>query len=152
MNNVGPVNGAHQMKTGHEFVNELFASDNEEEEEEDQQRLDEAEYYRDQTSITDNGMIDREDSGALNPFGEQAQMKSSKKNVKFPKEQAEFKLSSHNIILNLSKYTLRNIIMLLCDEAVSGRFVNCILKQKFANCFYFLTMNTKGIFTRTKTS
>ena len=128
MNNVGPVNGAHQMKTGHEFVNELFASDNEEEEEEeDQQRPDEAEYYRDQTSITDNGMIDREDSGALNAFGEQTQMRSSKKNVKFPREQAEFKLSSHNIILNLSKYTLRNIIMLLCDEAVSGRFVNCNL-------------------------
>ena len=125
MNNVGPINGAHQMKTGQEFVNELFASDNEEEEEEEEMhRLDEAEYYRDQTSITDNGMIEQEDSGVLNPLVENpnAHLKSSKKSVKFPKEQAEFKLSSHNIILNLSKYTLRNIIMLLCDEAVSVLF------------------------------
>ena len=123
MNNVGPINGAHQLKTGHEFVNEIFASDNEEEEEEEP-RLDEAEYYRDQTSITDNGMIDQEDSGVLNPLRENsnAHMKSSKRNVKFPKEQTEFKQSSHDIILNLSKYTLRNIIMLLCDEAVSIKF------------------------------
>ena len=125
MNNIGPINGAHQLKSGKEFVNELFASDNEEEVQEEEQGADEAEYYRDQTSITDNGMLDAEDS-ILNQPGENGQMKGSKKSVKFPKEQSEFKISSHNIILNLSKYTLRNIIMLACDEAVSF-FVSCLI-------------------------
>ena len=116
MNNIGPVNGAHQLKTGKEFVNELFASDNEEGDEE-YVGPDELEYNRDQTSITDNGLMEREDSALIReiPNG----LKSSKKSGKITKEQSEFKLSSHNIILNLSKYTLRNIIMLICDEAVS---------------------------------
>ena len=127
MNNIGPINGAHQIKSGKEFVNELFTSDNEEEEAaaaaaEEEQMTDGADYYRDQTSITDNGMLDPEDS-MFNPQGGEASnahLKSSKKSVKFPKEHSDFKISSHNIILNLSKYTLRNIIMLACDEAVSG--------------------------------
>ena len=45
--------------------------------------------------------------------------KLAKKRVKFPEETSRFRQDSHGIILNLSKYTLRKIVMLICDEAVS---------------------------------
>ena len=45
---------------------------------------------------------------------------TGKKSVRFPKETSQFREESHNVILNLSKYTLRKIVMLICDEAVSA--------------------------------
>ena len=43
--------------------------------------------------------------------------------IKHAKEAAiQFRRDSHAVILNLSKSTLRNIIMLICDEAVGIEF------------------------------
>jgi len=132
MENVGPVNGSQHQKSGKDFVNELFASDNESDAE-----LEEG--------------YDREQSGTGHTHGEQSSsdlnqthesthnLSKPKKGAKFPKETAEFKEASHDIILNLSKYTLRNIIMLICDEA------GFLLEQKLVHLLQPLEKNEQSM-------
>ena len=89
-----------------EFANELLAEDNEEEEDE----YDEEEEERDdEYEFNESG----EDEEAGNAVRHESGTKigSAHKNKAFRHE-------SHNIILNLSKNTLRNILMLVCDEGV----------------------------------
>ena len=129
MENVGPVNGSQHQKSGTDFVNELFASDNESDAE-----LEEG-YERVQTAT--NG---EQSSSDLNQtHNSSTNVGKSKKGAKFPKETAEFKETSHDIILNLSKFTLRNIIMLICDEA------GFLLEQKLVHLLQPLEKNEQSM-------
>lgn len=122
MSNVGPVNGSHQVKSGKEFVNEIFLSDDEDAEAE--------EIFMNATSDASD-MIKHDESNHSNHEHSADNKSENKKSVKFPKETYQFKDESHNIILNLSKYTLRNIVMVICDEAVIEFFyINFCLKYK----------------------
>lgn len=127
MNNVGPIQDSDKTRSGKEFVNEIFTSDNEhedggdegeeeqvEEEEEDEQ--DEAYFNQDQddqSKLLDLNRRDREETTTTT---------TKHSSVRFRKETSQFREDSHQVILNLSKYTLRNIVMLICDEAVSLLF------------------------------
>ena len=112
MNNVGPVNGIQQLKTGKEFVSELFLSDDDNEDENY-----EIEDIQEQQNESNSENLNSERDSYNNASDSNNQTESAKK-VRFRKETKKFKDEGHNIILNLSKYTLRKIVMLICDEAV----------------------------------
>jgi dynein regulatory complex protein 1 len=59
--------------------------------------------------------------------------------VKYPEETGQFREENHNIILNLSKYTLRKIVMLICDEA------GFLLEQKLVHLLQPLEKNEKSM-------
>jgi hypothetical protein len=119
MENIGPINAQSKLKTGKEFANELLlAEDNEEE------TYDEDEYDFNETDGETVVTTDRQ----VDSINAPSQTKHHKEQNK------HFRHESHNIILNLSKNTLRNILMLICDEGVS-------LKQKtthFLDCIFLL--------------
>lgn len=103
MSNVGPLNGASKLKTGKEFVTNLFQSDSEGEGEDNEEERDDEE---------EDGEEGEEGANAATS-GELEKNSSSVK-----QEKLQFKDDSQKILLNLSKPTLRNIVMLICDEAV----------------------------------
>lgn len=127
MNNVGPIQDSDKTKSGKEFVNEIFTSDNEDEavieeryENEDEQ--DEAYFNEELSNNQDdehsNSQQQQQPKGST-ATNELSLNQEAKTSVKFRKETSQFREDSHKVILNLSKYTLRNIVMLICDEAVS---------------------------------
>ena len=91
MENIGPINSKSQLRTGQEFANEILQGDDEEEEEEDYESDGEHSEYSNE-----------------NPQSRELERQLS-----------QIKQDSHSIILNLSKNTLRNVLMLVCDEGVS---------------------------------
>lgn len=97
MENVGPINGANKLKSGKEFVNDLFQSDSDNENGEEEEEEEEEERQE--------GLSPNEDNN---------------NNQEAKKEKVQFKEDSQKILLNLSKPTLRNIVMLICDEAVNN--------------------------------
>jgi hypothetical protein len=100
MENIGPVNGSDQQKTGKEFLDDLLSPNNEEE-----LLLEDEEYMLEQLQLQQQN-----ESEFLN---------ANEADKQFSKEAtSQFRRDSHAVILNLSKSTLRNIIMLICDEAV----------------------------------
>lgn len=120
MNNIGPINGTQQVKSGKDFVNELFSQDDNEYDEEDDNREIESIQQENEDDLVRNQHFIKENTietlGSSLP--ESKNDTSGKKSVKFPKETSQFREESHNVILNLSKFTLRKIVMLICDEAV----------------------------------
>ena len=96
MDNVGPINGANKLKSGKEFVNDLFQSDSDNENGEEEEEEEEEERQEGISPYEDNN------------------------NQEAKKEKVQFKEDSQKILLNLSKPTLRNIVMLICDEAVNN--------------------------------
>jgi hypothetical protein len=114
MENVGPINGDEKLKTGKEFLNEiLLASDNEEDEvleEETSMLLNQQQSNLNAAQNSTNTKLYDESTHSLSN-------ESDKKSFKNSTER--FKEHGRNIILNLSKYTLRKIIMLICDEGVT---------------------------------
>ncbi len=115
MANIGPINGTQNEKTGKDFVNELFETDDEEEEEE---MLTNREIEKNiETSIS---FKDDATEQTLTFINEETTQRTDEHNddLKYPEETSKFRIDNHDIILNLSKYTLRKIVMLICDEAV----------------------------------
>lgn len=126
MKNSGPINDASQFKSGNEYINELFQTDNEtDEEEEDTSTL----YEKTKTDLAQENSI----------TAEQPSLSLEKKTSKISKEGSQFKEESRSIILNMNKSTLRNIIMLICDEA------GFLLEQKLVNLIEPLEKNEKSM-------
>ncbi|CAF0707498.1 unnamed protein product [Brachionus calyciflorus] len=127
MKNSGPINGSHQYKSGNQYINELFQTDNEtdDEEEDDNTTLGE----KSKTDLTKENSIEQQDPSLL----------LEKKTSKISKEGTQFKEESRNILLNLNKSTLKSIIMLICDEA------GFLLEQKLANLIEPLEKNEKSM-------
>lgn len=107
MSNIGPIINAQQQKTGKEFLNELFEPNEDDEQIIQTHREIEKNVNESMSRDSDNSDL----SGAL--------QEAEKSQIKFPEETSQFADENHDIILNLSKYTLRKIVMLICDEAVS---------------------------------
>lgn len=120
MKNIGPINGSQQVKSGKEFVNELFTVENENEYDEEEENR-EIESIQQETN-EDERILQFNKENTIETLGsslpDSKYDTTGKKSVKFPKETSQFREESHNVILNLSKYTLRKIVMLICDEAV----------------------------------
>lgn len=134
MNNVGPIINAQQQKSGKEFLNELF-DPNEDDEQLQTHREIEKNVNESMSRDSDNSL---DESGYRNQEGDKGQ-------IKFPEETSQFAEENHDIILNLSKYTLRKIVMLICDEAVKI-FINLVPKiVRYVKNVHFV-----GIFIRTK--
>lgn len=123
MNNIGPIDDAQQQKTGSQFINEIF--EGEEDADEDNLQTD-----RQIENNVEQSMSTKDDYGesSQNIIGmeQQQQMTNDRtqeseavQRIKFPEETGQFREENHNIILNLSKYSLRRIVMIICDEAVS---------------------------------
>jgi hypothetical protein len=106
MENVGPINGSQQQKTGKEFLGDLFSPDNEED-----LLLEDEEFLL--------GQLQQNQQQSSNHQSEFLKAASEVSVENQRKVAAQFRRDSHTVILNLSKSTLRNIIMLICDEAVS---------------------------------
>lgn len=126
MNNIGPVNGADKLKTGKEFVTNLFQSDDDDDDEDGGDDEDEetggegTENERDETAGA-GAAVDKNSSSSS-------------------KEKVQFQEDSQKILLNLSKPTLRNIVMLICDEAVrrNQNFRSLLLNKSKLNDFMLL--------------
>lgn len=123
MENVGPLNGANKLKSGQEFVTNLFDSEGSEEEQEENEEGEE-EDAEDEEEVA----REREEDG--NDDERAALEVAITKNSKKEKSTA-FKEDSQKILLNLSKPTLRKIVMLICDEAVID----------FSPCFGFVAIH-----------
>ncbi|RMZ94279.1 Dynein regulatory complex 1 [Brachionus plicatilis] len=122
MKNLGPINGSDQSKTGNDYINELFQTDDEMDEE------DEAQREETSKSELDNESVSRQETFGL-----------EKKSSKISKEGTQFKEESRDIILNLNKNSLRTIIMIICDEA------GFLLEQKLVNLIEPLEKNEKSM-------
>ena len=109
MENAGPINTQAKAKTGKEFANEVLLAE-EDEEEEDEEEEDEYEF----NETTEGETIEAHDRTES--------FNNSQNKLK------GFRHENHNIILNLSKNTLRNILMLVCDEGVFLLFSVILLK------------------------
>ena len=114
MSNIGPINGAQHQKTGKDFVNELFNADEEEEEELTNREIEN--NIEQSISIKDD--LSNQTMSFRNENSIKQDNQAAPKVVHFPEETSQFRIDNHDIILNLSKYTLRKIVMLICDEAV----------------------------------
>ena len=124
MKNVGPINGDEKLKSGKEFVTEILLSDNEDEDfDEEAQALIHADLNKTDNNLATNKNNLKTDSNK----NEENNMKDrsmnslssndpEKKSMKHSKD--KFREDGRNILLNLSKFTLRKIILLICDEAV----------------------------------
>lgn len=137
MGNVGPIDDAQQMRTGKEFINELFEEGDEEllaTNREIEQNIEQA-LSKDDTQSSNNVLTDRNESYNGNMAGETGVVSD----VKFPEETTQFQVENHDIILNLSKYTLRKIVMLICDEA------GFLLEQKLVHLLNPLEKNEKSM-------
>jgi hypothetical protein len=120
MENVGPLNSTNQQKTGKEFLTELLSVEDDEEEFEEVLDYDEnqSEYYQPGSKVSNNEAKNNHTATSKQESTQSEPNKSGKQKGKLSKESTQFREDSHNIILNLSKQTLRNIVMLICDEAV----------------------------------
>jgi hypothetical protein len=120
MENVGPLNSTNQQKTGKEFLTELLSVEDDEEEFEEVLDYDEeqSEYYQPGSKVSNNESKNNQIASSKPESSQSESKKSAKQKGKLSKESTQFRENSHNIILNLSKQTLRNIVMLICDEAV----------------------------------
>jgi dynein regulatry complex protein 1 len=147
MANVGPINGSQQVKSGKEFVNELFSADNEneydEEEEEQEEQNREIESIQQELEAAELMRTQFNKENTIETLGsslpDSKYDNTGKKSVKFPKETSQFREDSHNVILNLSKFTLRKIVMLICDEA------GFLLEQKLVNLLLPLEKNEQSM-------
>jgi hypothetical protein len=110
MENVGPINGSKQQKTGKEFLGDLFTPENEEDLllEDEEFILEQLQQNQQQTTNQQSEFLKATSDASINNHRKAA---------------AQFRRDSHTVILNLSKSTLRNVIMLICDEAVSFNLV-----------------------------
>ncbi len=129
MKNIGPINATDKQKSGKEFLNDLFKSsgrgksnggggqgqggedgeaceydDEEEGEEEDYEEEDD---YEEEAEPSTLSYEDRRHNTSAGSF----KKTKSKDTLKFIQD-------SRAVLLNLSKSTLRHIILLICDEAV----------------------------------
>ena len=120
MENVGHLNSTNQQKTGKEFLTELLSIEDDEEEFEDVLDYDEqqSDYYQPGSKVSTNEAKNNQHTASSKESTQSEANKSGKQKGKLSKESTQFREDSHNIILNLSKQTLRNIVMLICDEAV----------------------------------
>ncbi len=109
MENIGPINGSQQQKTGKEFLGDLFTPENEED-----LLLEDEEFLLEQ--------LQQNQQQSSNQQSEFLKAASDVSIDNHRKVANQFRRDSHTVILNLSKSTLRNIIMLICDEAVSSTF------------------------------
>jgi hypothetical protein len=107
MKNVGPINGAHQFKSGKEFMTDLFQSDNDEDNIMDENNV--------KSVITQTTLTTENPDNATDDSSKQ---EAARRAAKLKQESSQFRDNSQKILLNLSKPTLRNIVMLICDEAV----------------------------------
>jgi len=131
MSNIGPIDDAEQMRTGKEFINELFDEDEEEEvlqtNREIENNIEQSLLSKDETQSSNNNILtERYDN----------QQPSV---LKFPEETNQFQVENRDIILNLSKYTLRKIVMLICDET------GFLLEQKLVHLLNPLEKNEKSM-------
>lgn len=139
MNNVGPIDDAQQVRTGKEFINELF----DEEDEENLMTNRKIENNIEQSMSTNkheessNLMTDRNEN--LEGASPTEANPTDEPNLKFPEDTNQFRVENHDIILNLSKYTLRRIVMLICDEA------GFLLEQKLVHLLQPLEKNEKSM-------
>lgn len=109
MSNVGPINGDEKIKTAKELAAEVIMGEESEAEDDEFDEETSAlmhEHLGQHEGV--NSFLAAEES--KDDLDRQASMKNSKD---------KFRDDGRSIILNLSKYTLRKIIMLICDEAVS---------------------------------
>lgn len=127
MSNIGPIINAQQQKTGKEFLNELFEPNEDDEQIIQTHREIEKNVNESMSRDSDNSDL----SGAL--------QEADKSQIKFPEETSQFADENHDIILNLSKYTLRKIVMLICDEA------GFLLEQKLVHLLQPLEKNEKSM-------
>lgn len=127
MSNIGPIINAQQQKTGKEFLNELFEPNEDDEQIIQTHREIEKNVNESMSRDSDNSDL----SGAL--------QEAEKSQIKFPEETSQFADENHDIILNLSKYTLRKIVMLICDEA------GFLLEQKLVHLLQPLEKNEKSM-------
>lgn len=125
MKNYGPINGSDQSKTGNDYLNELFQTDDETDEENEAPRI--------ENSNSDLDNLKKEN------VSRQEMFEMDKKSSKISKEGTQFKEESRDIILNLNKNALRNIIMLICDEA------GFLIEQKLVNLIEPLEKNEKSM-------
>lgn len=126
MHNSGPLNGAHQYKSGKEFVNEIFDSDTGEEDE-----------LQEENDYKENITGDNKDHSSKNKTNETV-TSIQKQKSKLSKEASQLNEES-NELLNLNKQTLRKIVMLVCDEA------GFLLEQKLVNLLEPLEKNEKSM-------
>jgi hypothetical protein len=159
MENVGPINGS-TSKAGSDFVKELLENDidfaNEEDEEERGEGEDEDEYYEEEDD-GDEGEEEEEEGFFEETANQKVSMSSFRTlydaskgtNGRTPSS-SKSKLESHSalvfkrensqqFIVNLSKYTLRKIIMLICDEA------DFLLEQKLVSLLKPLEKNEQSM-------
>lgn len=122
MKNVGPINGNEQSKSGNDYINELFQTDDDETDNEGE----------DEEKKTKSNLDNRSESRV-----ETFVLENKTSNIS--KEGSQFKQESRNIILNLNKNALRNIVMLICDEA------GFLLEQKLVNLIEPLEKNEKSM-------
>lgn len=119
MKNVGPINGNEQSKSGNDYINELFQTDDETDEEDGEEEA--------RSDLENKSGLRQETLGLENKISN------------ISKEGSQFKQESRNIILNLNKNALRNIVMLICDEA------GFLLEQKLVNLIEPLEKNEKSM-------
>lgn len=128
MSNVGPIDDAQQQRTGKEFINELF--------DEEEELL---QTNREIETNVEQSLSSKDMSQLSNQEAEQSGNQMPDGNVKYPEETSKFQVDNRDIILNLSKYTLRRIVMLICDEA------GFLLEQKLVNLLQPLEKNEKSM-------
>ena len=122
MSNIGPINGDEKLKSGKEFVTEILMSDNEDDEAFDEETTNLINNSDGQQVSGGVQQQDNENEAVENQ--ENANYDNSAKslnNGSLKQSKDKFREDGRNILLNLSKYTLRKIIMLICDEAVFER-------------------------------
>jgi hypothetical protein len=124
MNNMGPIDSFKNTKTGKELINELFQASgtsqiNNDEEEDDFDDSDNEQEMKNKSQPTSsNSSVKENDQHEISTCDKDELLLSRKRSLQ---------QESNQIILNLSKQTLRNILMLVCNEAVYAFIVELFL-------------------------
>jgi hypothetical protein len=113
MNNVGPIDPSKNTKSGKELISDLFQASSQINDDEDD------------TDDSDEEMAEENEPENEKKKSEASSFSTIKdkeptynKNELFSSRKRSLQQESHQIILNLSKQTLRNVLMLVCNEAV----------------------------------
>jgi dynein regulatry complex protein 1 len=128
LNNTGPINLKSKMKSGNEFASELLAEqdeDNEEEEEEEQ----EVEYNDD----------DHNGNNDTNGYEVNINTSYNKTDNNLKQELSKIRNENRDVVLNLSKATLRKILILICDES------EFLVEQKLSSLLKPLEKNEQSM-------
>ncbi len=127
MANIGPIDDAEQMRTGKQFIDELFDEEEEEMLQTNREIENNIEQSLSQSSDNNNYKNDR------------VLTEGNEGGLLLPEETSQFQAENRDILLNLSKYTLRKIVMLICDET------GFLLEQKLVHLLSPLEKNEKSM-------